>query len=79
MYRLYVIFKLPCLKVLDFQKVTAQERLEANAIFTKVENLDQVKKTDLMIGTTISQALKDGVELDQEKIIMEADLDMEDK
>ena len=48
-------------------------------MFTKVENLDQVKKTDLMIGTTISQALKDGVELDQEKIIMEADLEMEDK
>jgi len=32
-YRLYVIFKLPTVKVLDFQKVKAKERAEASKLF----------------------------------------------
>ena len=32
-YRLYAIFKLRCLKVLDYQRVTASERQQADAMF----------------------------------------------
>jgi len=48
-YRLYVIFKLPSVKVLDFQKVKAKERTEAAKLFDNetgaqlVSSISQVK------------------------------------
>ncbi|CAO3626621.1 unnamed protein product [Cunninghamella blakesleeana] len=37
-YRLYVIHKLPSLRVLDFNKIKLKEREEAKALFDKEEN-----------------------------------------
>lgn len=58
--------------------MTNQERGEAEAMFSKVENLEQVKKTDLMIGTTISHVAPTEGVVEQEKN-MEAELEIEDK
>jgi U2 small nuclear ribonucleoprotein A' len=38
-YRSYVIFKIPSLKCLDFQKVKQHERLEANRFFNSPEGV----------------------------------------
>ena len=54
MYRLYAIFKLRNIKVLDFQKVTQVERQQADAVFMKAEILEEVKKTDLLTGETLA-------------------------
>lgn len=39
-YRLYTIFKIPSLKMLDFQKVKQQEREAAKALFATEEGVD---------------------------------------
>ena len=53
-YRLYTVFKLRSLKVLDFQKVSAAERTLADATFLKTENIEEVKKADLLTGETLA-------------------------
>lgn len=41
-YRQYVIFRFPCLKMLDYQKVTKQQREEASQVFSSTQNLDKI-------------------------------------
>ena len=57
-YRSYTVFKFPELKVLDFQKITPKEREDAEATFSKIENLEQIRKTDmqLSIGAAMTNA-----------------------
>ncbi|MBA0749243.1 hypothetical protein Gogos_003192, partial [Gossypium gossypioides] len=43
-YRLYVIHKLKSLRVLDFKKVKAKERLEAENLFASKEAEEEIKK-----------------------------------
>ncbi|KAK8964759.1 U2 small nuclear ribonucleoprotein A' [Platanthera guangdongensis] len=43
-YRLYVIFKLKKLRLLDFRKVKKKERIEAEALFASKEAEEEVKK-----------------------------------
>ncbi|CAN1234595.1 U2 small nuclear ribonucleoprotein A' [Linum perenne] len=43
-YRLYVIFKLKSLRVLDFKKVKAKERAEAESLFASKEVEEEAKK-----------------------------------
>jgi len=43
-YRLYVIYKFPNLKVLDFKKVKQQERDQADALFTSKRGKDQMRE-----------------------------------
>ncbi|XVF60924.1 hypothetical protein PTKIN_Ptkin08bG0086900 [Pterospermum kingtungense] len=43
-YRLYVIHKLKSLRVLDFKKVRAKERLEAENLFASKEVEEEIKK-----------------------------------
>ncbi|CAN0928435.1 U2 small nuclear ribonucleoprotein A' [Linum grandiflorum] len=43
-YRLYVIFKLKALRVLDFKKVKAKERAEAENLFASKEVEEEAKK-----------------------------------
>ncbi|CAI0613062.1 unnamed protein product [Linum tenue] len=43
-YRLYVIFKLKSLRVLDFKKVKAKERAEAEILFASKEVEEEAKK-----------------------------------
>ena len=45
-YRQYVIFRLPNLKMLGYQKVTKQAREEAKLIFSNNENLDKIHLED---------------------------------
>jgi len=46
-YRLYIIYKLPSIKILDFQKVKAKERVEAAKLFDS--------ETGAQLVSTISQ------------------------
>jgi len=61
-YRLYVIFKLPSVRILDFQKVKAKERVEANKLFDSetgaklVSSISQTK-TQPTIATNTAAAL----------------------
>lgn len=50
-YRLYVIFKLKSLRVLDFKKVKAKERLEAENLFSSKEVEEEVKKESVKTFT----------------------------
>ena len=44
-YRLYVIFKIPTLRVIDFKKITAKERKEAEQVFASLLNTKEQPKT----------------------------------
>lgn len=50
-YRLYVIYKLKSLRVLDFKKVKAKERLEAENLFSSKEVEEEVKKESVRTFT----------------------------
>ncbi|XVF14644.1 hypothetical protein REPUB_Repub09cG0079200 [Reevesia pubescens] len=50
-YRLYVIHKLKSLRVLDFKKVKAKERLEAENLFASKEVEEEIKKESTKIFT----------------------------
>jgi len=43
-YRLYIIYKFPNLKVLDFKKVKQQEREQADSLFTSKKGKDQMRE-----------------------------------
>lgn len=45
-YRLYVIHKIPSLRILDFKKVSKQERAEAAKLFEVLEQKDQKESKD---------------------------------
>jgi len=45
-YRLYVIYKFPLLKMLDYQKISEQERTEAHNLFSVKGNLEKVLTQD---------------------------------
>jgi len=57
-YRLYVIFKLPSVRILDFQKVKSKERIEANKLFDSeagaklVSSITQSKAVSITSTTT---------------------------
>ncbi|XP_061364174.1 U2 small nuclear ribonucleoprotein A' [Gastrolobium bilobum] len=44
-YRLYVVYKLKSLRVLDFKKVKNKERLEAKNLFATKEVIEEVQRT----------------------------------
>ena len=50
-YRLYVIYKLPHLKLLDFVKVKEAERLEASKFFESKEGKAVIAKSATEAGT----------------------------
>lgn len=41
-YKQYVLYRLPNLKMLDFQKVTKADREEAKTLFANQQNLDKI-------------------------------------
>lgn len=49
-YRLYVIYKLPTLKILDYRKIHQKERIEAEAIFKDISNTDLNKLMTMDYG-----------------------------
>jgi len=63
-YRLYVIFKLPSIRVLDFQKVKAKERSEAAKLFDNetgaqlVSSISQVKAIPTIISPSLTEEQK---------------------
>jgi len=79
-YRLYVIHKVPSLKVLDFRKIKPQERKEAekrygpSIVDGKTDSKTTPSKT-FVVGDGVpksTQSSKRGLTIDQKKKIMEA-------
>ncbi|KAF7838728.1 U2 small nuclear ribonucleoprotein A' [Senna tora] len=52
-YRLYVIYKLKSLRVLDFKKVKNKERLEAQRLFASKEVEEEVRRTPAKISSPV--------------------------
>jgi len=80
-YRLYVIHKLPKLKILDFKKIKPKERKEAIKKFgsleedTKGEKKDKTATNTFVVGDgvpTQTQTKKKGLSSEQRRKIMEA-------
>jgi len=78
-YRLYVIHKLPKLKVLDFRKVKPLERKESEKKFgpstisgKQKENKTKPQAKTFVVGDGVPQAKKKGLAPEQRRKIMEA-------
>ena len=76
-YRLYVIFKLPQLKTLDFRKVKLKERTEAATLFRSKKGKEiqkEVKKTSITASfiPTSGAPKRSGTSLEEEMAIREA-------
>ncbi|XP_028803422.1 U2 small nuclear ribonucleoprotein A' [Neltuma alba] len=52
-YRLYVIYKLKSLRVLDFKKVKNKERLEAKNLFSSKEVEEEVQKAPIKVASPV--------------------------
>ena len=58
-YRMYVIFKMPNLRVLDFQKVTLKERIAAKKLFESAAGAVALKEISLREGDIEANIKKD--------------------
>lgn len=52
-YRLYVIYKLKSLRVLDFKKVKNRERLEAKNLFDSNDVIEEVQRTAVKVSSPV--------------------------
>lgn len=77
-YRLYVIFKLPQLRLLDFRKIRMKEREEAKALFRSKkgkESLKEISNRSLNKGTnedTLEKRVQNGPPSHEVRKIREA-------
>jgi len=70
-YRLYLINKIPSLKILDFKKIKEKERLEAKKLFGGKEG-DKLKKEIAALRSAPSQTQNEGLTPEQKQRIKEA-------